>query len=94
LAVASAAALNMAARAQDPVGEQFIVMIVDKEKSVILARGTVTPVFIRFEVKDPAALGSVGFGQKVYADLDEGQVSIDGTTLCCKIVQRREISAK
>jgi hypothetical protein len=51
----------------------------------------VTPVFIRFEVEDSAVLRSLRFGQKIHADLATDGVSLDGTTVCCKIVKRRDI---
>jgi hypothetical protein len=79
------------ARAADAANEQFMTMIIDEEKSLVLARGTVTPVFIRFEVEDSAVLRSLRFGQKIYADLSTDEVSIDGTTVCCRIAKSRDI---
>jgi hypothetical protein len=68
-----------------------MIIIIDDEENRVLARGTATPVFIRFEVEDSAVLRSLRFGQDIHADLPAKQVSIDGTTLCCKIVERRDI---
>jgi hypothetical protein len=79
------------ARAQDAAGEQFMIMIIDDEESLVMARGSATPVFIRFEVDDSAVLSSLRFGQTIYADLPANQVSIDGTTVCCRIVERKDI---
>jgi hypothetical protein len=79
------------ARAQDAVGEQFMIMIIDDEESLVMARGTVTPVFIRFEVEDSAVLSTLRFGQKIYADLPADRVSLDGATVCCNIVERKDI---
>jgi hypothetical protein len=81
------------ARAADAASEQFMIMIIDDEESLVLARGTVTPVFIRFEVEDSAVLRSLRFGQKISADLPAKRVSVDGTTVCCKVVQMRDIPA-
>jgi hypothetical protein len=93
LVLAFAVALDLTAQEQ-PVREQFRIMIIDDEESLVLARGTVTPIFIRFEVDDSALLTSLRFGQTVYADLDADEVSVDSTSVCCDIVQKKDIPAK
>lgn len=93
LVLAFAPLLDMTAQEQ-PAREQFRIMIIDDEDSRVLARGTVTPIFIRFEVPDSALLTSLRYGQVVYADLDAEEVSVDSTTVCCDIIQRKDIPAK
>jgi hypothetical protein len=93
LVLAFAPVLDMAAQEQS-AREQFRIMIIDDEESVVLARGTVSPIFIRFEVSDSALLTSLRYGQTVYADLEADEVSVDSTTVCCDIVQRKDIPAK
>jgi hypothetical protein len=92
LVLAFAPVLDMTAQ-QTPAREQFRIMIVDDEESNVLARGTVTPILIRFEVRDSAVLASLRYGQTVYADLAAKEVSLDGTSVCCEIVKSKDIPA-
>jgi hypothetical protein len=63
-----------------------VVTAIDSHTSIVTAKVNATGIRFEFQVTDPRLMAQIHLGTPVYANFKAQQVSLDGSTMCCRII--------